>query len=212
MNRYFATLMLLAVATPALAQVPEAAQQGGVPAPEMTPPPPPASPGPPVETAPPLEQEQVSAPPASGQWVYTGQYGWVWMPYGAGYTYLPAGGSVPDMYVYYPSFGWCWVVAPWVWGLGPRPFFGVYGFARFGWYGRGFGHWYGYAPRYAGWGGRGYWGGGRWVAPHVAYSAPHVVARGGGFASGHHGGGFSGGHGGGGFSGGHGGGGWHGHR
>ena len=65
------------------------------------------------------------------------------MPYGAGYTYLPAS-AYPDMYVYYPAYGWRWVVAPWVWGIGPRPYFGVYGGARFGWYGHGYGRWYGY--------------------------------------------------------------------
>src|SRR5262249_37513299 len=59
-------------------------------------------------------------------------------PYGSAYTYAAAG-AYPDMYVYFPSYGWRWVVAPWVWGIGPRPYFGVYGWARYGWYGRGFG-------------------------------------------------------------------------
>jgi hypothetical protein len=99
------------------------------------------------------------------------------MPYGDQYTYLPAGGgAAPDMYVYYPASAGVWVVAPWVWGLGPQPYFGVRGVVGFGWWGRGFGRWYGFAPRYAAWGGRGYWGGARWVAPHVAYAAPHVYA------------------------------------
>src|SRR5262249_42634188 len=53
--------------------------------------------------------------------------------------------------------------------------FGVVGFTHFGWYGRGFGRWYGFAPRYVTWGPRGYWGGGRWIAPHNVY--PRVVPR-----------------------------------
>jgi hypothetical protein len=132
------------------------------------------------EPAPYVQQSPVPppAPSPSGQWVYTSQYGWIWIPYGNAYTYLPAGGVAPDMYVYYPSFGWTWVVAPWVWGLGPRPYFGVVGYTHFVWYGRGFGRWYGFAPRYVTWGPRGYWAGGRWMAPHNVYPgvAPHYAA------------------------------------
>ncbi len=158
---------------------PSAAVEPPAPPPESAPPPPPATFAPPPQAAraAPPQAESVTLPPTDGQWVYTSQYGWVWMPYGARYTYLPVGGAVPDMYVYYPAFGWRWVVAPWVWGLGPQPYFGVHGVVRFTWWGRGFGRWYGFAPRYVGWGGRGYWGGGRWVAPHRVYVAPHVVAR-----------------------------------
>jgi len=133
--------------------------------------------------APLVQQAPVPAPAPAGQWVYTAQYGWIWMPYGETFTYVPVSGGAPDMYVYYPAFGWTWVVAPWVWGLGPRPYFGVFGYTRFVWYGRGFGRWYGFGPRYVGWGARGYWAGGRWIAPHAAYprvapdfSYPHVVA------------------------------------
>ncbi|HET6336641.1 MAG TPA: hypothetical protein VFG30_25635, partial [Polyangiales bacterium] len=32
------------------------------------------------------------APPVDGQWVYTSQYGWVWMPYSQSYTYVPDDG------------------------------------------------------------------------------------------------------------------------
>jgi len=133
----------------------------------------------------------VAPPSASGQWVYTTQYGWIWMPYGTGYTYLPAS-AYPDMYVYTPAYGWRWVVAPWVWGLGPRPYFGVYGWNRFAWYGRGFGgRWYGYrgGPVWAsrGWYGapahRGYPGAVVRPAPHVVAPRPGVVVtRPGGFA------------------------------
>jgi hypothetical protein len=178
-------MLLLSLPLLAAAQVtgpenapPPAAVEPPAPPPESAPPPPPETPAPPSAgpSAPP-EAETTTAPPSDGQWVYTAQYGWVWMPYGQAYTYLPAGGAVPDMYVYYPAFGWRWVVAPWVWGLGSQPYFGVHGVVRFVWWGRGFGRWYGFAPRYVGWNGRGYWAGARWVTPHGAYAAPHVVAR-----------------------------------
>jgi hypothetical protein len=109
----------------------------------------------------------------AGQWVYTNQYGWVFMPYGNAYTYAPtvAGGD-PYQYVYYPSWGWRWIAAPWVFGIGPRPFFGVYGYARYGWYGHPwYGHpWYGYRAGYPG-GYRGVivrypYAGRRYYAPH----------------------------------------------
>lgn len=178
-------MLLLSLPLLAAAQVtgpenapPPAAVEPPAPPPESAPPPPPETPAPPsAGPSVPPQVETTAAPPSDGQWVYTAQYGWVWMPYGEGYAYLPAGGAVPDMYVYYPAFGWRWVVAPWVWGLGPQPYFGVHGVVRFVWWGRGFGRWYGFAPRYVGWGGRGYWAGARWVAPHVAYTPPHVVGR-----------------------------------
>jgi hypothetical protein len=60
------------------------------------------------------------------------------MPYGDAYSYVPPEGEgQPYEYVYYPSHGWTWVVAPWIWGFGPWPYFGVYGPAHFGWYGHG---------------------------------------------------------------------------
>jgi hypothetical protein len=37
-------------------------------------------------------------------------------------------------YAYYPTFGWRWVVAPWVLGLGMAPFWGVIGPGHFSWY------------------------------------------------------------------------------
>ena len=108
-----------------------------------------------------------------GQWVYTAQYGWLWMPYGNTYTYVPPDGSAPDMYVYYPSVGWSWVVAPWIWGCGPAPYYGVYGTVGYPWYGLGFGIWYGYAWPYYGWYGWGYTHGGHWVGYHPAAPVPH---------------------------------------
>src|SRR5450631_4408355 len=67
-------------------------------APSSPPPPPPAA-----LPKPPADQPQGSAqqkPAADGQWVYTQQYGWVWMPYGDKYTHVPPDGSTPNMYVY----------------------------------------------------------------------------------------------------------------
>ena len=69
------------------------------------------------------------------------------------------------MYVLYPVYGWCWLTAPWLWGAGPMPYFGVVGPRYYVWFGVGFGHWYGFGPHYRlwGWSGRGYWGRGGWV-------------------------------------------------
>ena len=108
-------------------------------------------------------------PQANGQWVYTAQYSWIWMPYGAQYVYEPpVAEAYPLSYVYYPTYGWVWVEAPWVWGWGVVPFYGYYGPWHFAWY-RG--------PTYIhpGWG-RYYRGGsyppGRVVHPSVA--VPHT--------------------------------------
>ncbi len=142
-------------APPAQAPQPSApdgeAAQPPTPAPTQPPPPPPSQAPAPAPAGP--------SAPVTGQWVYTNQYGWVWMPYGAAYTHVPPGGSPPVMYLYEPAYGWCWVDAPWVWGWGPRPFFGVLGPIRFGWWGNGYGHWYGYRGGYRNWGRRGWRGG-----------------------------------------------------
>jgi len=218
-NLFLAVLLLgpLAAGAQVVSTTPDPSQPPA-PAPQSVPPPPPAAlpappsallPGPNVTEPPPTSDQyapppetgqyseeetlpppnvQVAPPSPSGQWVYTAQYGWIWMPYGTAYTYLPAG-AYPDMYCYFPAYGWRWVVAPWVWGLGPRPWFGVYGFARFPWYGRGYGRWYGWHGPV--WTARG-WGSG-WVrpVPHPGYvrpGVPHPVyrapARPGGFSHG----------------------------
>ena len=138
-------------APPAPVQPPEAPVEPPEVGPESTLPPPPESApplppaqviAPPAPTAPP-QAERGSVPPVDGQWVYTAQFGWVWMPFGPQFVHVPTGGAPPQMFVFYPAFGWRWVVAPWVWGLGPQPFWGVHGSAQFGWWGRGFGRWYG---------------------------------------------------------------------
>jgi hypothetical protein len=117
--------------------------------PEETPPPAPS------KVPPPPSEPRPSVP--EGQWVYTAQYGWIWMPYADDYTYVPPYGyGAPYMYVYYPFYGWAWVDAPWVWGWGPWPYFGLYGSLRFAWYGHG---WWRHPGRWHYWPGphRGIW-------------------------------------------------------
>ena len=153
--------------------------------PTSTLPPPPVS----APTAPPMQMsappeptfspqaETLNVPPTNGQWVYTAQYGWVWMPFGPEFVFVPPGGAPPQMFLFYPAVGWRWVVAPWVWGLGPQPYWGVHGTSRFPWWGRGSGRWYAFGPPYVGWGGRYWWNGSRWVPTTRVYPAPRVVAR-----------------------------------
>jgi hypothetical protein len=123
-------LVVAATAGPAMADPPDQnaqAQPHGSP---------PAQPAPPPKDLPPPPQPQAQPAPqgSTGQWVYTDQYGWLWMPYGDNYVYSPADASgQPYEYVYYPALGWTWLSAPWIWGWGPRPFFGIYGPGRFGW-------------------------------------------------------------------------------
>jgi uncharacterized membrane protein YgcG len=95
-----------------------------------------APPGPPPPGAPP-------PPPGSGvpdgQWVYTQQYGWIWMTTGDQFTYVPPDGTgEPLEYVYYGPAGWTWIAAPWVWGYGPRPYWGRARPERFAWYRHGY--------------------------------------------------------------------------
>jgi hypothetical protein len=71
-----------------------------------------------------------------GQWVFTQQYGWVWMPHEQRYTYVNDAGDLAFMYGYYPSMGWRWMASPWVLGYGPTPYWGHYGCVHFAWYGR----------------------------------------------------------------------------
>ena len=138
----------------------------------------------PVQAAPPA----VAQAPATGQWVYTSQYGWVWIPYGSQYTYTPtAAGVYPSEYVYYPTYGWTWVTAPWVFGWGIQPFFGVYGPYHYGWYHHAvaYGGWrgYGYGRAYGG-GYRGYGYGGAYRPAYGGYragfAAPHTFGYGAG--------------------------------
>ena len=128
-------------------------------------------------TPPPPEQENaapVTTPEAAsqGQWAFTDQYGWIWIPYADSYVYVPKSGADPQMYVYSPSVGWTWVVAPWVWGLGPQPYL-VAGPGRFAWWGQGFGHWHAFNGEYAQWPARGYYHGGRWYGHRDVFVVPH---------------------------------------
>lgn len=112
------------------------------PAPVVLPPAPPvALPAPPV--AEPAQAQLAQAPPAaSGQWVYTAQYGWIWMPYADRYVSVAeAPDAYPYQFVFFVSTGWTWVEAPWIWGWGVRPWFGPLGPRHFGWY-RGPNHYY----------------------------------------------------------------------
>ncbi len=116
----------------------------------------PGAPPPSQAPSPPFGDEPRTAPRAQappGQWIYTQQYGWVWMPYADDYTYVPPDGyGEPYAYVYYPVYGWTWIAAPWVWGFGPWPYFGVHGPVFFAWYRHGWWrspwHWH-FAPSFA---------------------------------------------------------------
>jgi hypothetical protein len=102
--------------------------------PPMQQPPPPSVPPPPavVGRAPPAAP---SVARTAGQWVFTRQLGWIWMPYGDQFVSSPATASgQPFAFVYGPTLGWQWVSAPWVWGVGPSPYFGPFGPRRFHWY------------------------------------------------------------------------------
>lgn len=116
-----------------------------VPAPVMMPPVPPAAlpPAPGYVAAPP---RVVMAPAVTdGQWVFTAQYGWLYMPYGGRYVVTSAN---PYAYVYAPTFGWRWLSAPWVIGSGPYPHFGNRGPFAYAWY-RGLGARHPMAVHYA---------------------------------------------------------------
>ncbi len=131
------------------------------PPPGNSPPPPPAG-----APAPPASEIGAVPPPApAGEWVFTEQYGWVWMPSSPAYTFTPDYEyGDPYMYVYYPAVGWTWVDAPWLWGWGPMPFVHVTAGVHFTWYGHGWGDgWRGYRPAH-------YHGG---VARHVPAGRHH---------------------------------------
>jgi hypothetical protein len=201
MTKLIRTLSLLSAAlllTPALPRAEDAWTDEPAQAAEPQPQPGEMPPAPPAETPPPPQameapaQAPAAVPP--GQWVYTQQYGWIWMPYADSYTSVPASDSgAPFAYVYYPASScWTWVAAPWVWGWGPWPFFGVTGAVRFGWYGHG---WWRYPSRWhyaapvrgfaGGYGGSGFVPSGRggWVAAPSrggtvgGYRAPAAVPR-----------------------------------
>ena len=150
LRRYLAAIVML-LALPGAARA-DAPAQPPAPAPaQARPPGPPPAAGPPAPafqtppppSAQPMELHQQTAPTAPpgpaiamppGQWTYTQQYGWLWMPYDQRYTQVMDNAAVAYEYVYYPSFGWSWVVAPWVLGFGVAPYWGALGPAHFAWY------------------------------------------------------------------------------
>jgi len=140
--------------------------------------PPAAQAQPPAQPSEPEAAQEDQGPP--GQWVYTSQYGWVWMPYGDAYTSVPPDGwGEPYEYAYVPVYGWEWVVAPWIWGWGPWPFFGGVGPIYFGWYGHG---WWRHPDHFhfggnQGWRGGRFGGGRGWTPPGRGFR-PGPVARG----------------------------------
>jgi hypothetical protein len=158
------------IGTAAFAQPPQAAgpDPTWTPPSAPTPPPPPQAQPAPVYT---YAAPAPAAPAAGGQWVYTTQYGWIWTPYDASYTYV-SDANVAYTFAYYPRFGWRWVSSPWVLGVGPSPFWGRLGRTHFAWYGHPVnrGHWVGRGGWYA-----------RPAAP-----APRVVVYGRGGHGGHH--------------------------
>ena len=84
------------------------------------------------------------------------------MPYDQAYTYVAPDGAAARMYVYQPRLGWRWVGAPWVIGVGPAPFWGRVGPARFAWYAH---PWFGVGVRH-GWWGPHYYRRGRYYRHH----------------------------------------------
>jgi hypothetical protein len=145
-TRVYAVIVLIvfgSASAGAAADVPSVEPSATQPsAPPQEPPPPPATTVPPPPHTQPIEPPPLarSASPAaaapSGQWVYTKQYGWVWMAYDDSYTQVVPDAALAYQFVYYPSFGWRWVVAPWVLGFGAAPFWGRLGPSHFHWYAR----------------------------------------------------------------------------
>jgi hypothetical protein len=101
------------------------------PAPTMLPPLPPAAlpPAPGYVAGPP--RVAIASAATDGQWVFTSQYGWLYMPCGSRYVVTSAS---PYAYAYAPTFGWRWLSAPWVIGSGPYPHFGSHGPFAYAWY------------------------------------------------------------------------------
>ncbi|MFT3839051.1 MAG: hypothetical protein QM723_18870 [Myxococcaceae bacterium] len=90
-------------------------------APKRAPPSPSEAPDAKTDTAAPPPPTTAREVPA-GQWAYTKQYGWAWLPYAGAFV---SDGAPPKMFLYTASTGWSWVSAPWVAGEGARPVFSV---------------------------------------------------------------------------------------
>jgi hypothetical protein len=107
--------------------------QPGTEAPSEVPPSPPLfPPSPPVGG---LARQPADEAVTGGQWVFTAEYGWVYMPYGDQYVCQSAVDEYSSYaYIYLPRTGWGWWVAPWIRGVGTYPYFGTVGPLQFGWY------------------------------------------------------------------------------
>jgi len=117
----------------------EAGQMSPQPQPGVAAPGGPSGPAASAPPAPPAGAQVVPQPPpsaSSGQWIYTSQYGWLWLPYSREYTYVSGDGGAAYEYAYYPNGGWRWVYAPWVLGWGPSPYWGRLGPRPYVWYSR----------------------------------------------------------------------------
>lgn len=86
----------------------------------------PAPPSAPYEPAPPPATTYGAPDSANwaheyptGRWVYTSDYGWLWVPANA--ESVDSEG-VPYTYLYTPRYGWTWYISPW--GPGPYRFGG----------------------------------------------------------------------------------------
>jgi hypothetical protein len=103
-----------------------------VPVPVLVPPAPPVHLPPAPVYSPASAVVQAGPVVAGGEWAFTSQYGWVYMPYDS--RYVVAYASRPYAYVYCSGFGWRWLAAPWVVGSGPYPYFAGRGPFTYDWY------------------------------------------------------------------------------
>src|SRR5262249_48176703 len=78
-----------------------------------------------TEEAPPPAATWTAVYP-TGQWVYTADHGWIWIPNG---TAAAEYEGVPYVYFYTPVYGWNWYVSPWGWGP-----YHYGGWVRYGWH------------------------------------------------------------------------------
>ncbi len=99
----------------------------------------PTPPAPPQQTQP-TPPAAPTTPPTTevpaGQWVYTQQYGWVYAPYAQAYTYVAPDAAVAQSYVWRVGIGWGWLLSPWIFSIGPRPYWGAYGPRYYAWHAR----------------------------------------------------------------------------
>jgi len=149
MKRAFTTSIIMALLAGTLPAGAARAQAVAADVVQPSGPPPQQPPPAPAWTATPPQPQPLEPPVATttqpqalpdGQWVYTAQYGWLWMPYGSQYVQVQPDASLAYMFAFYPAFGWRWVVAPWVLGLGVAPFWGTPGPRHFAWYGHPYVH------------------------------------------------------------------------